>query len=260
MSISQPAPPLSDIDLVVGFGGDGTLLHVSSTFASGACPPVLGFSLGTIGFMMPFNIDALETALEDTLASRGNVILRMRLSCSVVGKGEGALAVGTDHQALNEVHIHRGRHPHLTRIDTIVNGRRLTEAVGDGLLVSTPTGSTAYSLSAGGPIVHPSVPGMLLTPICPRSLAFRSVVLPSDAQIELRVQPSSRSSVEVSLDGREGTPLEPGQALRVGMSEYPVPSLVPAGEDTFLADLDLLAWNATFTRRRCVEHDAPVTN
>jgi len=88
--MSQPPPQLDDIDLVVGFGGDGTLLHVSSTFASGPCPPVLGFSLGTIGFMMPFNIDALETALDDTLASRGNVLLRMRLACSVVGTGEDA--------------------------------------------------------------------------------------------------------------------------------------------------------------------------
>lgn len=236
--------------MVLAIGGDGTLLHIASLFASGACPPVLGFSLGTLGFLMPFSMDKLETALDDTLSSRGRLLLRMRLSCSVC-RTDGETEICTPgHQALNEVHLHRGRHPHLTSIETIVNGRHLTEAVADGLIVSTPTGSTAYSLSAGGPIVQPSVPSMLVTPICPRSLSFRSVLLPSDARIEMRIRASSRSPVELSLDGREGAMLQPGESLKVGMSEYPVPCIVPEGDDNWLADINrMLSFNRTFVRR-----------
>lgn len=88
---------------------------------------------------------------------------------------------------MNEIALHRGREPHLSTIDTFVDGQHLTESVGDGLIVSTPTGSTAYSLSAGGPIVHPSLSAMVLTPICPRSLSFRPLVFPSSSSITLRV-------------------------------------------------------------------------
>ena len=104
--------------------------------------------------------------------------------------------------ALNEVHIHRGADPHLTVVDVLVNKRFLTEAVADGMIVSTPTGSTAYSLSAGGSIVHPLVPSLLLTPICPRSLSFRPLVLPAAVEIVLRLSKKNRGkNVEVVIDG-----------------------------------------------------------
>lgn len=93
----------------------------------------------------------------------------------------------------------------------------------DGLIIATPTGSTAYSLSAGGPIVHPSVQSLLLTPICPRSLSFRTVLLPSDANIQLKVSHQSRSSADVIVDGRQVQSLKPGQYLQVAMSPYPIP-------------------------------------
>jgi NADH kinase len=93
----------------------------------------------------------------------------------------------------------------------------------DGLIIATPTGSTAYSLSAGGPIVHPSVQSLLLTPICPRSLSFRTVLLPSDANIQLKVSQQSRSAADVSVDGRIVQSLQPGQFLQVAMSPFPIP-------------------------------------
>ncbi|MCJ1249336.1 NADH kinase pos5 [Trapelia coarctata] len=105
--------------------------------------------------------------------------------------------------ALNEVLLHRGADPHLAIISVLVNGRFLTEAVGDGMIISTPTGSTAYSLSAGGSIIHPLVPSLLLTPICPRSLSFRPLVLPANVEIVLRLSEKNRGRrVEVSVDGR----------------------------------------------------------
>jgi NADH kinase len=124
---------------------------------------------------------------------------------------------------MNEVALHRGRSPHMTTIDAYVEGRHLTQAISDGLIIATPTGSTAYSLSAGGPIVHPSVQSLLLTPISPRSLSFRTVLLPSDSNIQLKVSHQSRSSADVSVDGRIMQSLEPGQFLQVAMSPYPIP-------------------------------------
>lgn len=115
--------------------------------------------------------------------------------------------------AMNEVVIHRGRQPHLAIVEVYVGGRFLTEAVADGMIVSTPTGSTAYSLSSGGSIIHPLVPSLLLTPICPRSLSFRPLVIPSSTPVTLRLSEKNRGrEVEVSIDG-----VMMGQGLRVGM-------------------------------------------
>ena len=263
-----------DVDLVITLGGDGTALHVASLFAKGAVPPILGISMGNLGFLMPFGglgytrscalpvscqadyiglcteLQQFEQAFRDVMESRASLLLRMRLQCAVYDKdgqpvdrfeglgainnafwqdctGKAETSIRTGSQALNEVHLHRGRHPHLTVIETYVDGQHLTEAISDGLIVSTPTGSTAYSLSAGGPIVHPSVPSLLLTPICPRSLSFRSVLLPSDACLQMRISPKSRASAELSLDGRSVRSLEPGEYLTVSMSKYPVPCVVP---------------------------------
>lgn len=129
----------------------------------------------------------------------------------------------SDVHLMNEVALHRASSPHMTMIDAFVDGRHLTQAISDGLIIATPTGSTAYSLSAGGPIVHPSVQSLLLTPICPRSLSFRTVLLPSDANIQLKVSKRSRASAQVSVDGREIEVLSPGQFLQVAMSPFPIP-------------------------------------
>jgi NADH kinase len=118
-----------------------------------------------------------------------------------------------DTYALNEVTLHRGSSPHLKVIDVYINNRFLTEAVADGMIISSPTGSTAYSLSSGGSIVHPLVPSLLLTPICPRSLSFRPLVLPAETPITLRLGDKNRGrEVEVSIDGHTLT-----QGMGVGM-------------------------------------------
>ncbi|KAI9779147.1 MAG: NADH kinase pos5 [Geoglossum umbratile] len=111
-------------------------------------------------------------------------------------------ALSRDVYAMNEVIIHRGRDPHLAIVEVFVGGRFLTEAVADGMIISTPTGSTAYSLSSGGSIIHPLVSSLLLTPICPRSLSFRPLVLPANAPVTLRLGSKNRGrEVEVSIDG-----------------------------------------------------------
>lgn len=140
-------------------------------------------------------------------ASRNaRILLRNRLKVGVFGPdGErinGTVSEG-DTYALNEVIVHRGSSPHLKIIDVFVGGRFLTEGVADGMIISSPTGSTAYSLSSGGSIVHPLVPSLLLTPICARSLSFRPLVLPAETPITLRLGEKNRGrEVEVSIDGK----------------------------------------------------------
>ncbi|KIK61049.1 hypothetical protein GYMLUDRAFT_43147 [Collybiopsis luxurians FD-317 M1] len=231
----HPGKP-ENIDLVVTLGGDGTILHASSLFSSGAVPPVLSFSLGTLGFLLPFHIDDFAKALESVFHGKATILNRMRLACTYYNQDESQKPdQHKDWQVMNEVALHRGSSPHLNTIDIFVDGQHLTEAVSDGLIVSTPTGSTAYSLSAGGPIVHPSLSALVLTPICPRSLSFRPLVFPSSSSITLRIGDRSRAPAGVSMDGRTSHVLHPGESVTIQASPYPVPcinrsSIVPEEE------------------------------
>lgn len=187
-------------DFVITLGGDGSILHVSSLFDRDAVPPVLSFSMGTLGFLLPYDISGYKQAVEDMVQGNISLLLRMRLRQTSHRKdGEAFCQIQDRRQEggcydvhlMNEVTLHRGREPHMTKIDAYVDGQHLTQAISDGLIIATPTGSTAYSLSAGGPIVHPSVQSLVLTPICPRSLSFRTVLLPSDSVIQLKVSTQS---------------------------------------------------------------------
>lgn len=212
--------------LVITLGGDGTVLHVSNLFSRGECPPVLCFSMGSLGFLLPFHIDQLPRALEKTLTGPIPILNRLRLACTPLtadGKVHPAVPTPQGWQVMNEVTLHRGRHPHLTVVDAYVNGQHLTEAVADGLLISTPTGSTAYSLSAGGPIAHPEVDAMLLTPIAPRSLSFRTVILPGKGLVRLQISDKARSPAELSIDGRDVCELGTDECVVIRKSPFPIP-------------------------------------
>lgn len=258
------------VDLIITLGGDGTILRASSLFA--ACfnvPPVLSFSMGTLGFLSEWRFSEYKRAFREVYMSgagvgdrahtlegpqptpadeqaerlmgptgwssvRGKsmgttrgarILMRNRLKVGIfTSDGEPVqqssepmpLQGGLGPQGtyvMNEVLIHRGKEPHLAVVEVFVGGRFLTEAVADGIIISTPTGSTAYSLSSGGSIVHPLVPSILLTPICARSLSFRPVVLPSSTPITLRLSEKNRGrELEVSIDG-----VNLGQGMAVGM-------------------------------------------
>ncbi|KAG8713531.1 NADH kinase pos5 [Ceratobasidium sp. 394] len=261
-------PDKPEIDLIITLGGDGTILHASSLFNTGPVPPVLSFSMGTLGFLLPFHINSLPTALDDVFSGTATVLPRMRLACTFHDE-RGKLIqdkTGTAPlQVMNEITLHRGRSPHLTIIDAYVDDAHLTEAVSDGLIVSTPTGSTAYSLSCGGPIVHPSVRALVMTPVCPRSLSFRSLVLPSSSGIRLTISPKSRAPAEVSMDGQTIQNLYVGQSVQIAASAYPMPCInrsspacAPdadeddgfrsgASQDNWVRDINnLLQFNASF--------------
>ncbi|EPS93898.1 hypothetical protein FOMPIDRAFT_1038975 [Fomitopsis schrenkii] len=273
VEVWRPGPDAERIDLVVTLGGDGTILHASSLFKMGAVPPVLSFSMGTLGFLLPFHIDDYAKALDSAFAGGATVLHRMRLSCRFHGSdGERLEGQAQDWQVMNEIALHRGSSAHLNTIDIFVDGQHLTEAVSDGLIVSTPTGSTAYSLSAGGPIVHPSLSALVLTPICPRSLSFRPLVFPSSSSITLRVSERSRASAGLALDGQTSHVLGPGEAVTVQASMYPIPCINrssiadpdetrndegvgPGKEDDWVRDINnLLQYNATFRSKALLRH------
>lgn len=212
-------------------------------------------------------------ALDSAFEGRATVLHRMRLSCKFQdANGEQLDAHCEDWQVMNEVALHRGSSPHLNTIDIFVDGQHLTEAVSDGLIVSTPTGSTAYSLSAGGPIVHPSLSALVLTPICPRSLSFRPLVFPSSSSIRLRISERSRASAGLAMDGQVSHVLGPGESVTVQASLYPIPCINrssitepeemregegagPGKEDDWVRDINnLLQYNATFRSKALLRH------
>ncbi|EIN06708.1 ATP-NAD kinase [Punctularia strigosozonata HHB-11173 SS5] len=271
-----PGSNTEPIDLVVTLGGDGTILHASSLFKTGAVPPVLSFSMGTLGFLLPFHFDDHVQALDRVFNGTYGILHRMRLSCTFhAAHGTHANQKGEGWQVMNEVTLHRSAHPGLNIVDIFVDGQHLTEAVADGLIISTPTGSTAYSLSAGGPILHPTMEAIILTPVCPRSLSFRPLVFPASASITLRINNRSRAPAGTFMDGQETHILNPGDSVTVSASPYPIPcisrssiadcGMSPPGntldkptstEDDFVKDINsLLQYNATFRSKALLKHD-----
>jgi NAD+ kinase len=151
------------------------------------------------------------------------ITLRMRLQCEI--HRDGKPLPGTCHHVLNEVVLSRGSFPYLSKIEVYERDHLITKVQADGLMLSTPTGSTAYSVSAGGSMVHPNVSSMLFTPICPHSLSFRPIILPDYAQLQLRIAGDARCGAVATFDGKNTTELQPGDALHVELSPFPVPTI-----------------------------------
>ncbi|KAL2584373.1 hypothetical protein GLYMA_14G154600v4 [Glycine max] len=200
------------VDFVACLGGDGVILHASNLFR-GAVPPIVSFNLGSLGFLTSHDFEDYKQDLRQVI--RGNntrdgvyITLRMRLRCEIFRKGKAM--PGKVFDILNEVVVDRGSNPYLSKIECYEHDRLITKVQGDGVIVATPTGSTAYSTAAGGSMVHPNVPCILFTPICPHSLSFRPVILPDSAQLELKIPDDARSNAWVSFDGKRRQQLSRG--------------------------------------------------
>jgi NAD kinase len=241
---AAPPPHVAEsLDLVVTLGGDGTVLWTSHLLGDGPLPPVLSFSLGSLCFMTPFAASDLASALRSALSGDFNLTLRHRLVARVF-RADGTPA-GPAAAVLNDVVFDRGSAPYLANLEAFCDGAFLTRVQGDGLIVSTPSGSTAYNLAAGGSMVHPSVPALMFTPICPHSLSFRPLVLPDSARLRIRVPASSRGSAWASFDGRGRIELLPGDSVRVALSRFPMPTVCAADATTdwFAGVRETLHWN-----------------
>jgi NAD+ kinase len=207
-----------EVDVMLAFGGDGTLLAVAAAVAnSSADVPVLGVNLGRLGFLTEVGRSELTTALAAVLAGRTRVETRHILTGRVERDGRPLL----DHLALNDVVMTRGPLSRMIEIDVTVDGTFVCHVKADGLIIATATGSTAYNLSAGGPIVHPSVDAVILTPIAPHTLTNRPLVLPADATIALRpvTDPHpAAAEVVVTFDGQYGITVQRGDAVTIARS------------------------------------------
>lgn len=184
---------LEGVDLIVTLGGDGTILNAAHLFQA-IVPPIVPFHFGTVGFLNVFNVSRHASVLHDIIVHGCRVNLRMRLQCTLQRPTEAPMRF----QVMNELVIDRGASPYMTQIDLLAEGHPITTVQADGLIVATPTGSTAYSLSAGGSMAHPEIPAMLVTPICPHTLSFRPFLLPDSVELTLRLNTCSRATAWVS--------------------------------------------------------------
>ena len=203
-------------DLYVVIGGDGTLLMVARSIA--AQPrPILGVNLGGLGFLTETGPDEMEEMLEEILTGRWDLDRRSGLEVTVVRAGRTIMRQMT----LNDAVINKSALARIIEIGLSIDREQVTNYKSDGLIISTPTGSTAYSLSAGGPIVHPNLKAFLITPICPHTLSMRPLVVPDDSLAELTLR-TGDSEVYLTLDGQVGHPLKTKDRVRVRRSRQPI--------------------------------------
>ncbi|KAL2802721.1 ATP-NAD kinase-like domain-containing protein [Aspergillus granulosus] len=236
-------------DLVLTLGGDGTVLFTSWLFQR-IVPPVLCFSLGSLGFLTNFEFESYKSHLNAVMGDIGmRVNLRMRFTCTVFRKdrSKGAQAdsveEGEQFEVLNELVIDRGPSPYVSNLELYADNDLLTVVQADGCIFSTPTGSTAYSLSAGGSLIHPDIPGILLTPICPHTLSFRPMVLSDSLLLRIAVPIGSRSTAYCSFDGKGRVELRQGDYVTVEASQYPFPTVVSNNGEWFQSVQRALRWN-----------------
>lgn len=226
-------------DLVITLGGDGTVLYVGGLFQH-IVPPVMSFSLGSLGFLTNFRFEYYKKHISRVFETGINVNLRMRFSCSV--HDDTGKKLFTRH-VLNEIVIDRGPSPWVSMLELYGNDSLLTVVQADGLILSTPTGSTAYSLSAGGSLVHPEVAAMSVTPICPHTLSFRPMLLPDSMVLRVNLPTRSRSTAWASFDGRHRTQLFPGYYVTVRASQFPFPTIVSSPTEYIDSVSRTLKWN-----------------
>jgi len=228
------------VDLIVVLGGDGTLLAMASRIAdANADIPILAVNFGSLGFLTEITLPELYSSLESVLAGRADIEER-RMLRSAVRRGARLLA---DRLVLNDVVISKGALSSIIEVSVTVDEQFVTRFRADGLIIASPTGSTAYSLSAGGPIVHPAVDAILLTPIAPHTLTHRPVVIPAGA--EVRVQPILRGAHEeafASFDGQFGFALEHDDLVTVGRASRPLKIIRAEARNYFAVLREKLRW------------------
>lgn len=221
-------------DLVVACGGDGTLLR-AARLVGGRDVAIMGVNLGALGFLTEFSTREAQTGIEEFCRGEHVEERRMVLACSY-GRRTGF--------ALNDIAVNMGSANRAIELVASSGGVLVTQFVGDGVVVATPTGSTAYSLAAGGPVVYPTIEAILLTPLSPHALASRPMVLPADARLEFALSKRSESAV-LNLDGQERWNIKPGRPLRIRRAGFTIRLVVPKGKTYFQILRDKLKWTGS---------------
>ena len=225
------------IDALITLGGDGTLLR-GARFLDGAAVPILGINLGRLGFLTTCGTDHVDEVLR--LLASGQYLAEARMALHAFAV-DGNGASRQEWRALNDFVVHKGGFARVVRVGIAVNGESIGTYAADGVIVSTPTGSTAYSLSAGGPVVVPIVESILLTPISAHALGVRPLVVPADAEVAIDTSQSSEALM-VTVDGQVGTELVPGEMLVVRRAASPVHIIRLPGTSFFERMRAKLGW------------------
>jgi len=223
--------------MVVVLGGDGTLISTARIIGERDIP-ILGVNLGSLGFLTEIALDELYPALEKCLAGDFRVSERIMLRAVMERDGKETAS----HLVLNDVVINKGALARIVDLKTKVNSLDLATFKADGLIISTPTGSTGYSLSAGGPIVNPSMNCIVITPICPHTLTNRPIVIDADAVIDITVKSLDDEDIYLTLDGQVGLELRSGDRIRVSKASHTAKLIMSEERDYFAVLRAKLKW------------------
>jgi len=222
--------------LLLVLGGDGTLL-AAARLAAPRGIPILPINMGSLGFLTSFTLDELYPALEDTLSGRFSVSERVMLYVELERGGK----VTETQRVLNEAVVNKGALARMIELELSIDGDFVCRYRADGLIVASPTGSTAYSLSAGGPIVHPGVESFIITPICAHMLSDRPVVVRDSSSIQMKLS-GNTESVFLTLDGQRGIPLQATDVVRISRSKELLKLIQPPRKSYFEILRNKLKW------------------
>jgi NAD+ kinase len=239
-AVTDKTALVAGVDLLVVLGGDGTLLSVADCAAKANVEvPILGVNFGGLGFLTEATLPELYPSLESALSGAARVEERMMLRATTVRGGQPQ----PDHLALNDVVITKAARARMTDLSVFVGDEFVTRVKADGLIVATPTGSTAYNLAAGGPIVQPVVDAIVLTPIAPHMLTNRPIVIPASSIVRVQPMMAERDELYVTFDGQAGHQLEAGDEVRISRAGRRVRLLRPSARSYFDVLRQKLKWN-----------------
>lgn len=227
----------AEADLAVSVGGDGTLLAAARALVDSGIP-LVGINLGRLGFLADVTLEAVEEHLQEIFSGRYSMEQRFLLEGSIEAEGRPPIR----HRALNDIVLHGHESISMIEFEVYSNGRLINRQRADGLIVSTPTGSTAYALSGGGPIMHPALEAIALVPICPHTLSHRPIALPSDQQIEIVLGPSS-GVAQVSFDGQNRSLIGQQDRLHICRYDHSITLLHPRDYDYYHILRTKLNWS-----------------
>ena len=237
--VTDKSTLVTSVDLVVVLGGDGTLLSIADAIgAAGSGIPMLGVNFGSLGFLTEVTLPELYPSLETALGGHAHVEERMMLASTTVRGG----AHFASHIVLNDVVVTKGARSRMIDLSVSVGDEFVTRVKADGLIVATPTGSTAYNLAAGGPIVQPNMAAILLTPIAPHTLTNRPIVIPAAAAVRVQPLMEERDEVFVTFDGQAGFQLQAGDDIGICRAEQTLKLIRPSTRSYFEVLREKLKW------------------
>jgi NAD+ kinase len=238
-TVAEKEALAAEVDMVLVLGGDGTLLSMADRIGeAGSAVPILGVNFGSLGFLTEVTLPELYAALEAAVTGKARVEERLMLRSAVARHG----AIVARHIALNDIVVTKTARSRMIDLSVSVGEEFVTRVKADGLIIASPTGSTAYNMAAGGPIVQPNVDALLLTPIAPHTLTNRPIVIPATSVVRVHPNMEDRDEVCVTFDGQATFELKPGDDVTVGRAENPLRLIKPTTRSYFEVLRTKLKW------------------